>query len=219
MKADGEPGTPAAGVVLAAGEGARFEESFKLLLPWGRRTVVAASVDAAIAAGLEPVLVVVGHRGEEVRRALEGRPVRVVENPRWDRGQAGSLGRGIAEARRNTRSPAAAVLLGDEPGISPGAVRTVVDAWRASRAAVVRAVYEDRPGHPVVFDRSVFRVLEGLEGDEGARTWIARAGVGAEGVALDGAAPVDLDTPAAYRAALDARPPDDASGSRPTGGA
>lgn len=219
MTADRESGVPAAGVVLAAGEGARFEEGFKLLLPWGRRTVVAASVQAAIAAGLEPVLVVVGHRGEEVRRALEGRAVRVVENPRWARGQAGSLGRGIGEARRNTRAPAAAVLLGDEPGISPEAVRTVVDAWRASRAAVVRAVYEDRPGHPVVFDRSVFRALEGLEGDEGARTWIDTAGGGVEEVALDGVAPVDLDTPAAYRAALDARAADDASGSRPTGGA
>jgi molybdenum cofactor cytidylyltransferase len=206
-------------VVLAAGEGARFEERFKLLLPWGRRTVVAATVEAAIAAGLEPVLVVVGHRGEEVRRALEGRPVRVVENPRWARGQAGSLGRGIAEVRRDTGAPAAAVLLGDEPGISPGAIRTVVDAWRASRSAVLRAVYEDRSGHPVVFDRSVFRALENLEGDEGARTWIASAGVGAEEVALDGLAPVDLDTPAAYRAALEARPPDDASGSRTRGGA
>lgn len=219
MTADREPGAPAAGVVLAAGEGARFEDGFKLLLPWGGRTVVAASVEAAIAAGLEPVFVVVGHRGEEVRRALEGRPVRVVDNPRWDRGQAGSLGRGIAAAGRNTRAPAAAVLLGDEPGISPGAVRTVVDAWRASRAAVVRAVYEDRPGHPVVFDRTVFRALEGLEGDEGARTWIASAGVEAEEVALEGVAPVDLDTPAAYRAALDARATDDAAGSRPTGGA
>lgn len=219
MTAEGESGAPAAGVVLAAGEGARFEEDFKLLLPWGRRTVVAASVEAAIDAGLEPVLVVIGHRGEEVRRALEGRPVRVVENPRWARGQAGSLGRGIAEARRTTRAPAAAVLLGDEPGISPGAIRTVVDAWRASRAAVVRALYEDRPGHPVVFDRSVFGALEGLEGDEGARSWIATAGVESEDVALDSVAPVDLDTPAAYRAALEARPPDDASGARTTGGA
>lgn len=193
---------PVAGVVLAAGEGARFEGGFKLLLPWGEGTVVAAVVDAALFAGLDPVVVVVGHRGPEVRAALEGRPVLVVEHPGWADGQASSLGRGIGEVRRRTDAAGAAVLLGDEPGVSSAAIRTVVDAWRASEAAVVRAAYRDRPGHPVVFHRSVFDTLEGLEGDEGARRWIASSAGRAERVPLPGRAPADLDTAEAYRAAL-----------------
>lgn len=191
-----------AGIVLAAGEGSRFDDGFKLLQPWGSRTVVAASADAALEAGLDPVVVVVGHRGDEVRDALERRPVRVVENSDWSAGQASSLRRGVEEVRRHTGAAAAAVLLGDEPGISPGDVRAVVEAWKRGATAVARAVYRDRPGHPVVFGRSAFEALEALEGDEGARDRIAPAAGRTREVTVAGPAPADLDTVDAYREAL-----------------
>lgn len=192
---------PVAAVVLAAGAGSRMEGGFKLLLPWRGEAVVRAPVAAAAAAGLEPVFVVVGHRAGGVRRALEGSGARPVENPDWEEGQAASLAAGVRAVRTRTSARAAVVLLGDEPGVRPEDVAAVVETWRRGGASAVRAVYRDRPGHPVLVDRSRFEALEALEGDEGARGRLcARAGDLAT-VRRDRPAPVDVDTRPAYLAA------------------
>lgn len=198
---DGPRRGPVAGLVLAAGSGSRMEGGFKLLLPWQGEAVVRAPAATAAAAGLDPVLVVVGHRADDVRRALEGTDARPVENPAWEEGQATSLAAGIRAVRTATAAEAAVVLLGDEPGVLPEDVAAVVDAWRRSGAPAVRAVYRDRPGHPVLVDRSRFEALEALEGDRGARGWLCGPSDQVTAVRRDRPAPVDVDTRPAYRAA------------------
>lgn len=205
-------GLPVAGVVLAAGRSARMESGFKLLLPWGDGVVVRGPVEAVLAAGLDPVVVVTGHRADEVRRALRralpagADRLRFVHNPHHGQGQGTSLARGVRAVRERTDAAAAAVVLGDEPGLRAGAVVRTVQAWRDAAAGegpppVVRARYADRVGHPVVFPRDVFGALEELTGDRGARRWLGRGGARVEEAALDRPAPVDVDTDADYRAA------------------
>ena len=62
--------SPIAGLVLAAGRSVRHPGGSKLLLPFNDMTVVRASVRAAAAAGLRPIVVVAGHRAEDVRAAI-----------------------------------------------------------------------------------------------------------------------------------------------------
>ncbi|HKK27678.1 MAG TPA: nucleotidyltransferase family protein [Gemmatimonadota bacterium] len=59
-----------AGLVLAAGTSSRLGAGSKLLLRVGGEPVIAGPVKAALAAGLAPVLVVLGSRAEEVRTAI-----------------------------------------------------------------------------------------------------------------------------------------------------
>ena len=219
---------PAAGLVLAAGTSSRLPGGSKLLLPYAGGPLVAAPVRAALEAGLAPVLVVLGHRAREVREALAvalgpgevaatgdaggtagagGGRVRFVTVADPGRGQGASLAAGVAALARDPSVAAAAVLLGDEPGISPGAVRRVVSEWRPKGPAL-RARYRDRPGHPVVFGRGAFGVLAGLEGDRGASVLFGRDLGPVREVELDRDAPVDVDTPGDYRRALAAAGPE-----------
>lgn len=223
-----------AGIVLAAGTSSRMEGRSKLLLSWEDGVVVQGPVRAALEAGLDPVVVVTGHRGEEVRRELEERfgpagpgpppeggaagRLRFVRNPRFARGQSTSLARGARAVRTVTDAAAAAVLLGDEPRVGADAVRRTVEAWRrrasaGGRPPVVRARYRDRPGHPVVFPRDAFAGLESLEGDRGARAWLERNADRVEEVRLGEDAPADVDTVEDYRRLAgdgDGGPPDPA---------
>ncbi len=213
-----------AGLVLAAGASTRFEGGSKLLVLIGGEPVVAATVRAALEAGLDPVVVVVGRRAAEVRAALEGlgsggacsgeartgrlRFVRVPdpaggeEAPdRHPPGQGTSVAAGIGALAADDSVEAAAVLLADEPGIDPADIRSVVDAWHSGATPVVRARYLDRPGHPVVFGRSWFGRLARLAGEAGAAPLLAaRPGEVAE-VRLEREAPVDVDTRGDYRRA------------------
>lgn len=191
-----------AGVVLAAGLSSRMEDRFKLLLPYGDGTVVGSVVRTTLAAGLDPVLIVAGHRAAELRRALGETGARVVENPDYREGMGGSLAAGVRALRRETEVIAAAVLLGDEPGVRTETIRAAVAAWRESDAPVLRTDYRDRPGHPVVFSRPTFPLLAGLRGDRGPAELLVSGRSEVARLEIDLPAPVDVDTPEAYRAAL-----------------
>lgn len=194
-----------AGLILAAGSGERLGGASKPLLAFHGATMLGAVLEVAREAGLDPLYVVVGHRSAEVRRSLEGRAVRVVENRDHRSGLASSLAAGATAVARDEETVAACVLLADEPGIRADDVRAVVRAWQDSPAPAARAVYRDRPGHPVVLDRSLFQELSRLEGDAGARALLERPQSVAEQVRLDRRAPVDVDTRADYERALEAR--------------
>ncbi len=191
-----------AGLLLAAGPGSRMEAAFKLVLPLGDRTVVARSASAAVAAGLDPVVVVTGHRGLDVRRALIGLPVRTVANVEWPTGQGSSLAVGARALREEPCLAGVAVLLADEPELGARTIRLAVEAWRASPQPMLRVRYRDRPGHPVVFARKLLPALGRLEGDSGAAHLLAERPQDVEVLTLDREGPVDVDVTADYRRLL-----------------
>src|SRR5438270_9109826 len=101
-----------AGVVLAAGLSTRMGEN-KMLLELGGQTLVRRAVATALAAALDPVLVVVGHERERVEKELAALRCMPVFNAEYARGIHASLKAGIAALPDGT--PAVAVLLGDMP--------------------------------------------------------------------------------------------------------
>ena len=159
-------------IVLAAGLSRRAFPAHKLLLDWRGKTVLRATVEAIVAAECGEVLVVTGHRRDEVGAALEGLPVRCVEAADYARGMGHSLSAGVRAAR-----PGAAgflVSVGDLPRLSAPPVRAVVDAFLAAGAAFhVVPRCAGRRGHPVLLGGWLRPRLAVLEGDTGARQLLA----------------------------------------------
>ena len=83
-----------AGLLLASGASRRFGSN-KLVAPLDGRPVVRWSAEA-LASAVEETWVVVPARSAEVRAALDGLPVRWVENPVAHEGMASSIRAGIA---------------------------------------------------------------------------------------------------------------------------
>lgn len=177
-----------AGVVLAAGRGRRFGGT-KQLAQLDGRALVAHAVGTAIEAGLAPVLVVVGHDADLVTDAVPDGAT-VVRNEDHAVGQSTSL-RSAVHAATATDADAIVVLLADEPDVTVTAVDAVVAALAAG-ATAARAVYDDRPGHPVGLARPAWPRLLDVRGDRGARRLLDELAVTA--VHVDGPAPVDVDT-------------------------
>lgn len=191
-----------AALLLAAGESSRMAGEFKLLRPIGGEPLVRYPIHAAADAGLDPIVVVVGHRSSEVKAATCDLAVRFLHNPDYREGLATSLGLGLRALRDDPSVDAVVVLLADEPGMSSVNISRIVQEWRDSGADAVRARYRDRPGHPVLIAREVLRSLEGLEGDRGLQDRLFAAGSAARQVRLDEDAPIDVDTEDAYLAAV-----------------
>jgi molybdenum cofactor cytidylyltransferase len=165
---------PVGAIVLAAGGGSRFVgSSHKLLAPLAGRSVIHHVLDAVMASGVSPVIVVTGavDLSNEIHAAAthgapHGNSLHVVHNERWRNGMASSLQRGLAAAR--TLGVAAVVVgLGDQPGVPASAWRRVADT--ASPLAV--ATYGGARRNPVRIHAELWHLLPD-DGDEGARTLI-----------------------------------------------
>ncbi len=150
-------------------------------------------MDAADRAGLDEVVVVLGHAADEVARELRLPPgARTVRNPDFPSGQSSSLRAGLAALSPGVA--AAMVLLGDQPRLSPKAIGAVAAAYGAGPGPVIQASYGGRPGHPVLLDRSVWPEVLAVEGDVGARDILARHPEWVRTVEVGGEPPTDVDT-------------------------
>ena len=159
-----------AGLVLAAGSGRRFGQPKAVVELDGERLVDRA-VRVLTAAGVHPAYVVQG------AVALDVPGARVVDNPDWAEGMGSSLRAGLAGlAGLSAEAAAAVVLLVDQPGLTPAAIRRVVEAAGPDpRSSAVVATYGGRRGHPVLLGRQHWgAVAEGAVGDTGARDFLRR---------------------------------------------
>lgn len=161
-----------AGLLLAAGAGRRMGTPKGLVrtddgTPW-----VARACDALRDGGCDPVTVVVGAAADQVRACSPGW-ARVVEAADWEEGMGSSLRAGL-QALADSDADAALVMLVDTPGVgAPVVARLVGRAGALGRAALVRAGYERRPGHPVVLGRDHWAgAAAGARGDQGARSYL-----------------------------------------------
>lgn len=156
-----------AGIVLAAGTSSRMGKN-KLVEMVQGKPLVRHAVDAALAGGLDPVLVVSGHEAERIGKAVSGAPAILVHNRDFGLGLSSSLRAGLAAVPEDCDG--AMVLLGDMPGISGALVNSLKQAFDpASGRAICVATARGHLGHPVLWGRSFFGEIASLKGDKGAR--------------------------------------------------
>ncbi len=163
-----------AAVVLAAGKSTRMAPYNKLLVTdRAGKPMISRVVDNVLSSRARPVIVVTGHRGEEIRAALAGRPVTFVEATNYELGLSASLKAGIAAVPET--SAGALVCLGDMPLVTGRLIDRLVDAHAPveSRAIVVPTC-QGRAGNPILWNRRYFPEILDLAGDAGARALLTR---------------------------------------------
>ena len=162
------------GVVLAAGRSSRMAPHNKLLVPdLHGRAMVARVVDNLLASTARPVLVVVGHRADEVRAALADCPVQFVDAPGYAAGLSASLCAGIGAVPPD--ASAALVCLGDMPLVTGPMMQQVIAAYDPDEGrSIVVPACQGKIGNPVLWDRRYFPDIAGLTGDMGARPLLER---------------------------------------------
>ncbi|SDW49776.1 CTP:molybdopterin cytidylyltransferase MocA [Ruegeria halocynthiae] len=159
-------------ILLAAGQSSRMGGIDKLMQPIEGVPLLRRIAQRARAVG--PVIVALPPAPHPRFGALEGLDVVTVEIPDADEGMNASLRGAMSLVPVN--APAAMILLSDLPDLSADDLRDVLRAVHAHPDNLVwRGATEDGlPGHPVVFDRSLFAELSALSGDSGAHSVVRR---------------------------------------------
>lgn len=187
-----------AAIILAAGESRRMGYP-KALLRYRGSTFLEGILEASAAAGLDPLVVVLGPDWSKVLSSINlRRTITEVRNLQPETGQLGSIQRGV-EAIINHPVDAGLIWPVDQPHVSVRTVEQLIGAFRAGGAAIVVPSCSGRRGHPVVFGRVTFQELLTAPADVGARAVVrAHAGHVREVPVADTAVLEDIDTPQAY---------------------
>ncbi len=193
-------------VVLAAGESRRMGQP-KQLLRWQEEPLVTRAARIALESGASETVVVTGAVGEQVEAALgplreagRGR-LRVIFNPNWQDGQAGSV-RAAVEALPAV-CEAALFLPVDQPRLPAALLRRLWQRWRGGSDLAAVAVDGAVRGAPAVFDRRFFGRLRQVQGDRGGGRLLRRHAGEVSAIEAPGEWLVDVDTPEDWRTAVD----------------
>ena len=143
-------------VLLAAGAGTRLGGRPKALLELGGVPLILRQLIALSGAGVDEVVVVLGHHAEAVEAAIRQFPITLAHNPAPDDGQASSVRIGLQAL--SPKLDAVMVALADQPLINEQDITSLISAYkrRGDKAMVVpRVTTPDgsrEPGNPVIFD-------------------------------------------------------------------
>lgn len=195
-----------AAVVLAAGESRRMGQP-KQLLHWQGEPLVTRAARIALESGAAETVVVTGAAGEQVEAALaplseagRGR-LRVVFNPGWQDGQAGSVRAALEQLP--AACEAAMFLPVDQPRLPAALLRRLWQAWRGGSDLAAVAVDGAVRGAPAVFDRRFFDRLGEVQGDRGGGMLLRRHAGEVNAIEARAEWLADVDTPEDWRAAVD----------------
>jgi molybdenum cofactor cytidylyltransferase len=206
---------PFAALVLAAGSGTRFGGGKMRALLDGR-PLVAHVLDAARAAGMERLVLVLGRDAAGVLtalRAAEGAAgdlhgVLVVLNAAPERGMASSLRLGLAAATADPTPAGVVILLGDQPRVRPDVIAALLDASVSAPSGTLAVVPEyaaDGAPNPVLLLPAAVALVAELDGDRGLGALLAARPERVVRVQVAGANP-DIDTLADLAALEGSRP-------------
>jgi molybdenum cofactor cytidylyltransferase len=188
-------------LVLSAGLSTRMGGEPKGLLRFDDRdTFVTRIVRTLNEAGIDDVVVVLGHEAARVAAAiaLSGLSARCVVNPEYERGQFSSLLAGL-DAVDRPGIDALLLSLVDAPLFAVSTVRAVVQRFEQTHAPVVRAVRGAEHGHPVLIGREIFNQIRRADPAFGAKPVVRGHASAAGDVPVDDTgAFVDIDTPHDY---------------------
>lgn len=191
-----------AAVVLAAGSSTRMGRN-KMLLDWGGETLVRRAVRAAGGAGVDEVIVVLGHEEARVRAELESLPCAPVLNPDHAEGAGTSVRTGVRHVSPDV--DALVVVLADMPFVTAEMIATLARRHRETGARLVVSHYGDVQAPPTLYDRSLFAELLAIPGERCAKQVVRRHEGEAVVVHWPESALRDIDLPADYDDAVAAR--------------
>ncbi len=142
-------------ILLAAGSSVRMGSVNKLTLNFGEQTVLATVISHLKRSKVDRINVVVGHEHDQIIKQIDNdSDVQIIYNSIHRKGQMSSIQAAMGQVR--DQSDGFMICLGDMPSITPEEYNYIIDNFsdikRKQTAPIVRPVYKESVGHPVIFD-------------------------------------------------------------------
>jgi len=159
-------------VILAAGASTRLGKP-KQLLQYHGKTLLDHSVNEAINAKADAVVVILGKNADLLQNKIDNQKVNVVINRDWEEGMAASVRLGLATLLKiKPYIDAVIFMVCDQPHISSLVLNELITTQQKTTKQIVTCNYGGSIGPPALFHKKYFRELAKVKGDIGARNII-----------------------------------------------
>lgn len=184
---------PIAAIVLAAGMSRRMG-SPKQLLQFADRPLLELTLKNVRDSAVDQIVLVLGYAAGEIQQKISTEGLKIVINPAYLEGMAGSLRTGLSALDPATQG--ALIVLADQPYVRPATLNRLIGHHRSNRPQIVIPTYRGFRGNPVLLDRSVFSEVKAITGDIGCRAIFGSHAEKIEKLNVDDAGILlDIDTP------------------------
>lgn len=171
----------------------------KMLLPWGKTTVLGQVIETLQRAGLKDILVVTGAERERIEQVVAQYGVRSTHNPTHGE-MLSSIQAGLRALQANASAAAALICLGDQPQVEERSVRAVANRFEETGARLVVPSYRMRRGHPWLVAGPLWEEILRMPPAQTPRDFLNLHASEIEYVEVDTPSILaDLDTPEEYR--------------------
>ncbi len=160
-----------AGIILAAGGSTRYKGN-KLLVDWKGIPLVRYIVEQALQSKLDSIVVVVGNKAEEIRKALQGLPIQIILNKQWQLGISSSIKAGLQGLRGCYGC--AMIMQADQPFLSTEAIDALLKKHLEDFCLIIGLKVHGKRSTPTLFDQTLFHELGNLAGDQGGSQLFAK---------------------------------------------
>jgi molybdenum cofactor cytidylyltransferase len=147
-------------IILAAGESSRMGRP-KLLLPWGKTTVLGQTIKNIQESAVFDTIVVTGAEAESVTAIAGDLGVPTLLNENFASGEMlSSLQKAVG--RLPEKIEAVLVMLGDQPLVGPETIDQILVAYWQGKGEIIAPQYRSQRGNPVLIGRRYFNDLLSL---------------------------------------------------------
>jgi molybdenum cofactor cytidylyltransferase len=163
-------------VLLCAGLSRRMGKVNKLLLPFRESTILETTLNQLIAVKCGELIAVTGHESDKIKAILEEKPLKIVENPKYESGMTSSIQVGVSNTDSVTKGYM--ICLADMPLIKTEEYQALLDFFEKclmeDTQTIVQPIYKGTKGNPVLLS-SFYKneILENTESD-GCRPIVMR---------------------------------------------
>jgi len=192
-------------ILLAAGESRRMGQ-LKALLPWQGVSLIKHQVASLRAGGVDQVVVVLGHRPDELKSELgDTAGVSWQLNPDYLQGKTTSIKVGL-NALGTDQLQALLLLNVDQPR-SAGVVRFLLEDYLSQGSLITIPTHNGKGGHPIILSPTLLDELRGIDEETfGIKAVVQRHLEDTRRVEMDSPEVLwDLNTPEEYQKVVSAQ--------------
>ncbi|MFZ3578988.1 nucleotidyltransferase family protein [Virgibacillus sp. DJP39] len=134
-------------IVLAAGQSSRMGE-LKALLLWQEVPLICYQIEQLQKAGVDEIIVVLGHKAPQIKEVIEPYTVKTVFNQQYKQGKSTSIRKGVASVAVD---PEGIFFLAIDQPVTCQTLKKLMEHFKRNKPAVVIPVHQGKRGHPILF--------------------------------------------------------------------
>lgn len=184
---------PFVAVIPAAGSSSRMGH-FKPLLRVNGQTLIQRAISVFRQNRIDDIIVVTGHRADDLKAVLARNEVRIAHNEAHDQGMFSSVVVGIRQLP--VHCEAFFVLPVDTAFVQPATIGRLTETFRDQPGRICYPCVANRRGHPPLIPACLAKAIAGHDGKGGLRRALKRwADLAVDVPVADRHILLDLDTP------------------------